>query len=158
MNRAEQGGTISKSGYYYIKLFLFRYILRIITLLFAIMTLLYHLIFLQMSRLLFFIISLSPKWLLFHLWHFYYFTYFYPHRLLLLLHLSHYICIIFIWNYYTYYPFRRLLCDLFLSAYILLLLLLLSHYCYNTYNLHNSNNFYIHPLHIKMVYCYRYWL
>jgi hypothetical protein len=30
--------------------------------------------------------------------------------------------------------------------------------CYNTYNLHHSNIFYIHPLHIKMVYGYRYGL
>ena len=58
---------ISKPGYYYFTLFLFRYIIRIMTLLFSIMTLLYHLFFLQMSRLLFFIISLSPEGLLFHL-------------------------------------------------------------------------------------------
>ena len=36
---------ISKPGYYYITLFLFCYIIRIMTLLFPIMTLLYHLLF-----------------------------------------------------------------------------------------------------------------
>jgi hypothetical protein len=40
---------ISKLGYYYITLFLFRYILRIMTLLFSIMTLLYHLFFCKYS-------------------------------------------------------------------------------------------------------------
>ncbi len=46
------------------------------------------LIFLQMSWLLFFIISLSQKGLLFHLWHFYYFTYFYQHKLLHYLYIN----------------------------------------------------------------------
>ena len=43
--RARQPDYISKPGYYYFTLFLFRYIIRIMTLLFTIMTLLYHLFF-----------------------------------------------------------------------------------------------------------------
>ena len=77
----------------------------IMTLLFSIMTPLYHCFFLQMSRLLLFIISLSPKLspkgLLFHLWHFsYYITYCFLHRLLLLLPLSH---------YYVHYYYHKLI-------------------------------------------------
>jgi hypothetical protein len=45
---------------------------------------------LQMARLLFFIIALSPKRLLLHLWQYYYFTYCFRHILLLLLLLSYY--------------------------------------------------------------------
>ena len=63
-----------------------------------------------MSRLLFFIISLAPKGLLFHLWHFYYFTYFYQHPLLLLLPLSH---------YYLHYFYPKLLLLLFISKTII---------------------------------------
>ena len=47
-------------------------------------------IVLQMSRLLFTIIALSPKRLLLHLWQYYYFTYCFWYILLLLLLLSHY--------------------------------------------------------------------
>jgi len=43
--QAKALAVISKPGYYYITLFLFCYIIRIMTLLFSIMTLLYHLFF-----------------------------------------------------------------------------------------------------------------
>jgi hypothetical protein len=83
--------------------------------------------FLQMSRLLFFIISLTPKRLLFHLWHFCYITYFIRIDNCYYCHYHTIICIIFISNYYYYYLFRRLLSHLFVSAHIFLVLLL-SHY------------------------------
>jgi hypothetical protein len=59
-----------------------------------------------------FIISLTPKGLLFHsgLWHLYHFTYSYPHRLLLLLPLSHYY-LHYLYlkdlNYYYYLSFSK---------------------------------------------------
>ena len=82
------------------------------------------LIFLQMSRLLFFIISLSQKGLLFHLWHFYYFTYFYQHTILLLLQLSH---------YYSNYFYIKLLWQLSFSKTIITIIsvrIFFFNYCY----------------------------
>ena len=82
------------------------------------------LICLLMSGLLFFIISLAPKGLLFHLWQFYYFTYFYPHRLWQLLLLSH---------YYLHYLCLKLLFLLSFSMTIILLICFLIHYIYYCY-------------------------
>jgi hypothetical protein len=93
-------------------------------------TIIYHydtiisLIFLQRSRLLFFIISLSQKGLLFHLWQFYYFTYFininycYHHTIIWIIFTSNW--------YYDYFPFRRLLLHLFLYVYIILIIAIIT--------------------------------
>ena len=82
------------------------------------------LIFLQTSRLLIFIISLSPEGLLFHLWHFYYFTNFYQHKLLLLFHL---------WHYYLHYFYIKLLLLLSFSKTFITLIFVRIYYCYYCY-------------------------
>ena len=117
--------SISKPGCYYITLFLFRYIIRIMTLLFSIMTLLHHLFFCK-----------RPDYY-FSLFHYlqkdYYFTYDTSIISLIFISINYgyyynyntIICIIFTSNYYYYYLFRRLLSHLFLYIYIIAIMTLL---------------------------------
>ena len=117
---------ISKPGYYYFTLFLFRYIIRIMTLLFTIMTLLYHLFFCK-----------CPDYY-FSLFHYpkkdYYFTYDTSIISLIFININYcYYCyyhtiiwLIFTSNYYDYYPFQSLLLHLFLSVYIILIIAIIT--------------------------------
>ncbi len=120
---------ISKLGCYYITLFLFRYIMRIMTnmtLLFSIMALLYHLLFCK-----------CPDYY-FSLFHYlqkdYYFTYDTSIFSLIFIRLNYcyycnyhtIICIIFTSNYYCYYIFRRLSLHLFLYVYIISIIAIIS--------------------------------
>ena len=97
--------SISKSGCYYITLFLFRYIIRIMTLLFSIMTIEYHLLVCKCPDYYFSLFQLLQKD--------YYFTYDTSIISLICFLIDYcYYCyyhtiisIIFISNYYFYYLF-----------------------------------------------------
>ncbi len=105
--------------YYYITLFLYRYIIRIITLLFSIMTLLYHLSFCKCPDYYFSLFHYLPKD--------YYFTY--DTSIISLIFISINYC--YYCNYHTIFAlflhqtsiavifFRRLLLHLFLYVYII---------------------------------------
>ena len=82
--------------------------------------------FFQISRLWFFIVSLSPKGLLFHLWHFFFFTYFTRISYSYYCNYHTIICIIFTSNYYYYYPFRRRFLHFFLYVYIIAIIAVLT--------------------------------
>ena len=117
---------ISKPGYYYITLFLFCYIIRIMTLLFPIMTLLYHLFFCKCQDYYFslfhylqkdYYITYDTSIISLIFIRIYYCYYCYYHTI---------ICIIFFSDYYCYYLFRRLLCHLLFSTAIIAIMAIIT--------------------------------
>ena len=127
--------TISKPGCYYVTLFLFWYIIFIMTLLCPIMTLLYHLFFCR-----------CPDYY-FSLFHYhqkdYYFTYD-TSIISLIFSVIHYcyycyyntiICIIFIAYYYNNYCIRKVLYWLFVFAPIILIMTIMTLYSYYFYRI-----------------------